>query len=190
MSEDAMLTIPTVAVGEAPETLEMARSYAELHNETLATLEWMLDKKLLNETSQAQWRQTLQSLRTISLALQAGFEPFTPPTTWNSGSLATYRGPIPDHVRQRIETALPIFGDRAVTVYDPRPNRFVPAIDPIVCGEVTLEGQKHSFLIGQWDLDQDLRYLSDKEEAGSALERVRSELQAHSSAYTGSSNQT
>ena len=125
-------------------------------------------------------------------ALDAGFDPFTPDPTWFRGPLASYLGPIPVAVQPKLELGIQIFGRQGITVHDPRPDRFQPALDPIATGDVLVGQQAHLFLVAQWDLDQDIKYLQQREGAEENIhDQIFSSLKKHSdqiSAELSSSN--
>ena len=161
--------IEIVEITREGESADLLRSYVQLHNERLETMEWLKKKSGQRHLGDAKW--DLEAMRRVVLALDAGFDPYTPPPTWHKGQLITYRGTIPPRAREQIEIAIPIFrplwnreypegGPHGISIYDPRPDMFRPALCPIATGYVRLSDQLHHFLIAQWDLDQDLKYLT------------------------------
>lgn len=107
------------------------------------------------------WEQLLRGLQTVCQALDAGFDPWTPPKGWGHGLLDTYMSPIPLAVREAVERAIPLFGFRAIEVYDPNPAHFVKPrkLDPLVLGHVDLAEQRLYFLVGQWDIPADMKFI-------------------------------
>ncbi len=140
-------------------------TYIKLYNDTVATYNWIKDK--IDTTRQREWLATIDSLKVIVLALQAGFSPATPPRNWASGQLERYLAPIPGEVRQQIDKAIPIFGPARIIIFDPNTEHFErpKKTDPICTGFVDLADMRHHFLVGHWDLSADLKFL----ENGSAL---------------------
>lgn len=134
-------------------------TYIRQHNDLLATFRWIRDK--LNEGQRREWQRTITALKDVCLALDAGFDPVTPPRNWSSGQLLQYLAPIPDHVRDAIDRAEPIFGTGRLLVHDPNAEHFVrPRItDPMVTGFIDLADQRLHFLVGQWDLATDLKFI-------------------------------
>lgn len=178
--DNALAVLEASREGEPQELIE---SYVKQHNELRKTMEWMHSEGILHSRDKPAWEQTLKALSQIAQALDAGFDPFTPPPAWFSGQLSTYRGAVPEQVRPLVSKARPIFGDSGLTVHDPRPDRFQPALDPIITGDVTLEGKKHCFLVAQWDLDQDLRYLTEGNQLGTMREQIARSLAEHNSRW-------
>lgn len=165
-------TLQLVELTREGDSADLLKSYVQLHNETLKTMEWMKAKGFLSNRSW-DWTNTLEGLEKISRALDAGYDPFTPPPTWSSGPIATYVGPIPEAVWPLVEKAKPIFGADFITVHDPRPDRFQRAIDPIITGDIVFQNKRQCFLVAQWDLDQDIKYLSDgAEQLGSLHDQI------------------
>jgi len=163
------------------DTADLIRSYVSLHNDLLETKEWMRSRQIGVERG-----AELRSLCIVAQALDAGFDPFTPPPTWFNGPLAQYTGSIPEHVRVKIDIALPIFGAGLIIVHDPRPDTFRRAVDPIVTGHVILGQRDQHFLIAQWDLDQDLKYLGEEAgPEGSSEDQIRKALGEVSQRWTG-----
>ena len=149
-----------------PELKDFLETYVKEYNQLQETYLWIKGK--LGQREKTQWENNLFALRTICRALDVGFDPYTPPAKWHSGTLSEYRGAIPAPVREKINLALPVFGSEHVLIYDPNPERFVKprVIDPVAVGETTLEGRRYSFLIGAWDLEKDRKYLEGQRASG------------------------
>jgi hypothetical protein len=135
------------------------KTYVDQYNSMVSTYEWM--KVKLDWRQQQLWESTIASLKTVCCALDAGFEPTTPPRNWSSGLLIQYVAPIPEEVRKSIDKAEAIFGRQQILIYDPNTEHFQrpKVIDPIVVGFVTLADERLNFLVGQWDLKDDLKFI-------------------------------
>lgn len=135
-------------------------TYVNQYNQMVETFEWMKDK--LDYSRKQEWERTIHSLKTICMALDAGFEPKEPPRNWSSGQLIQYLAPIPEKVREAITKAEPIFGNSQILIYDPNTEHFSRprSYDPMAFGFINLANQRHHFLIGAWDLDKDLKFIN------------------------------
>jgi len=102
------------------------------------------------------WKPPLDFVEKIFQALDAGFDPYTPPN-WLWCPLTDYYGSIPEGVMERIESALPIFGLRNIYILAPHFQPWM-ARDPIVVGSIELNTDlKVRFFIGAWNLEEDRR---------------------------------
>ena len=127
--------------------------------DTKEPYEWIKNK--LTKDRQLEWEKTINALTKVCQVLENGFEPCTPPRNWASGQLEHYLAPIPNQVTQRIDIAEPIFGKGHILIYDPNTEHFSRPkfVDPLVVGFIDLAQQRLRFLIGQWDLDADLKFI-------------------------------
>jgi hypothetical protein len=151
-------------------------TYVKLYNDSVETYSWMKDK--LNNTQKSEWERTIKSLREICLALDAGFGPVTPPRNWASGQLFQYVAPIPQHVRDWIDKAEPIFGLNRILIYDPNVEHFKrpKQTDPLAVAFVDLAEDRIFFEIGRWDIDGDLKFIDvrkDSKRISKTAESVR-----------------
>lgn len=124
-----------------------------------ATFAWA--KRRLTPQQRQEWERTIESIKVVCRVLDAGFEPINPPRNWSSGVLNQYLAPIPEAVRERIDRALPVFGPQHILIYDPNEEHFSRPkhTDPLVVGYCDLAQQRLHFLIGQWDLGADLKFI-------------------------------
>lgn len=141
-------------------------TYVRQYNQMVETFEWMKDK--LDFQRSEEWKRTIDSLKKICQALDAGFDPTTPPKNWASGLLVQYIAPIPKNVRDSIEKAEPIFGRQQILIYDPNEEHFQRPknYDPLAIGFINLADKRHHFLIGAWDLEADLKFIEVKPSRG------------------------
>ena len=144
----------------APQLKDLLETYVLQHNEALATYRWMQEQKLLSLAQGRAWDRLLEGLQRVCRALDAGFDPWAPPD-WGHGNIASYMAPIPQSVREAIQRAIPIFGLPTIEVYDPNPAHFVKPrkLDPLVLGHVDVAEQRLHFLIGQWDIPTDMKFI-------------------------------
>ena len=142
-----------------PSVIDYLDTYSRQYNDMIATFIWIKDK--LSSSQIAEWRQTIRSLEQICRALDSGFDPVTPPKNWSSGQLVQYLAPIPENVRKQIDLAEPVFGRQQILIYDPNPEHFRrPKVrDPMAVGFVNLTDLRIHFLIGAWDLAEDLKFI-------------------------------
>jgi len=155
-----------------PALVDYLNTYATQYNDMIATFIWMQDK--LNSSQKEEWRRTIRSLGTICRALDLGFDPIRPPRNWSSGQLVQYLAPIPEIVRKQIDLAEPIFGKQQILIYDPNPEHFRrPKVrDPMAIGFVDLTDQRLHFLVGAWDLAEDLKFIElPKERKSNPVDR-------------------
>lgn len=140
-------------------------TYVKLYNDSMETYSWMKEK--LNNTQKSEWERTIKSLREICLALDAGFGPVTPPRNWASGQLFQYVAPIPQHVRDWIDKAEPIFGLNRILIYDPNVEHFKrpKQTDPLAVAFVDLAEDRIFFEIGRWDIDGDLKFIDVRKDS-------------------------
>lgn len=164
LEEAVLAPIEVLEQAREGDTAVMLTTYVDTYNQQLETYLWMKEKGYL-AGNERQWRTTLEGLRTIARALDAGFDPYTPPADWFSGVMARYNGPIPSEVRAKIDIAVPIFGANRILIHDPRAERFQKVLDPIATGHVDLEGIRTHFLLGQWDLDEDFKFIEGQQKA-------------------------
>jgi hypothetical protein len=151
-------------------------TYVKLYNDSMETYSWMKEK--LNTTQRNEWERTIKSLREICMALDAGFGPVTPPRNWASGQLFQYVAPIPQHVRDWIDKAEPIFGLNRILIYDPNVEHFKrpKQTDPLAVAFVDLAEDRIFFEIGRWDIDGDLKFIDvrkDSKRISKTAESVR-----------------
>ena len=134
-------------------------TYARQYNEMVDTFAWIQDK--LSYDQKRAWQDTIRSLEVICRALDTGFDPIVPPKNWSSGQLIQYIAPIPENVRKQIDLAEPIFSRQQILIYDPNPEHFRrPKVrDPMAIGFVNLTDQRIHFLIGSWNLAEDLKFI-------------------------------
>lgn len=139
-------------------------TYVQQHNELAATFEWM--KPQLDARRKAVWVFLLDHLKVVCRALDAGFDPYTPPKDWGHALVVNYVAPIPAEVRAALDVAIPIFGRGNVEIYDPNPEHFVKprVIDPLALGSVALGERVLQFLIGKWDLPADLKFIEGQKQ--------------------------
>ena len=140
-------------------------TYVKLYNDSMETYSWMKEK--LNNTQKSEWERTIKSLREICMALDAGFGPVTPPRNWASGQLFQYVAPIPQHVRDWIDKAEPIFGLNRILIYDPNVEHFKrpKQTDPLAVAFVDLAEDIIFFEIGRWDIDGDLKFIDVRKDS-------------------------
>jgi len=140
-------------------------TYVKLYNDSMETYSWMKEK--LNNTQKSEWERTIKSLREICMALDAGFGPVTPPRNWASGQLFQYVAPIPQHVRDWIDKAGPIFGLSRILIYDPNVEHFKrpKQTDPLAVAFVDLAEDRIFFEIGRWDIDGDLKFIDVRKDS-------------------------
>ena len=140
-------------------------TYVKLYNDSMETYSWMKEK--LNNTQKSEWERTIKSLREICMALDAGFGPVTPPRNWASGQLFQYVAPIPQHVRDWIDKAEPIFGLNRILIYDPNVEHFKrpKQTDPLAVAFVDLAEDRIFFEIGRWDIDGDLKFIDVRKDS-------------------------
>ena len=155
-----------------PELGDYLKTYVQQYNQMVETYEWM--KAKLNTTQRLEWEKSIKALKDVCLALDAGFSPTTPPRNWASGQLIQYMAPIPQHVREAIDKAEPIFGRSRILVYDPNVEHFQrpKKLDPLAIGFVDLAEQRLHFLIGQWDLASDLKFIEGQKLNEMPIERA------------------
>lgn len=142
-----------------PELTEYLTTYLKQYNQMAETYAWINSK--LDKQQRQEWERTIHSLKIVVLALDAGFDPITPPLSWVSGQLTQYLAPIPEQVRKQIDLAVPIFGEQQILIYDPNIEHFrrPRQTDPLVIGFVNLAMERLNFLIGKWDLNADLKFI-------------------------------
>ena len=162
-----------------PEKLEVREyldTYLQLHNNMVQTYEWMKSK--LDHWQKQEWDKTVEALNDIVRALDAGFEPCTPPRNWASGQLVQYIAPIPEQVRRKIDIAESIFGKGRLLIYDPNVAHFSrpKKTDPLAIGFIDLAEERIHFLVGQWDLAGDLKFISGSKRARIAARTVTETL--------------
>lgn len=140
-------------------------TYVKLYNDSMETYSWMKEK--LNNAQKSEWERTIKSLREICMALDAGFGPVTPPRNWASGQLFQYVAPIPQHVRDWIDKAEPIFGLNRILIYDPNVEHFKrpKQTDPLAVAFVDLAEDRIFFEIGRWDIDGDLKFIDVRKDS-------------------------
>ena len=140
-------------------------TYIKLYNDSQETYTWMKEK--LNGTQRNEWERTIKSLGEICRALDAGFGPVTPPRNWASGQLFQYVAPIPQHVRDWIDKAGPIFGLNRILIYDPNVEHFKrpKQTDPLAVAFVDLAEDRIFFEIGRWDIDGDLKFIDVRKDS-------------------------
>jgi len=134
-------------------------TYLSQHNEMSQTYLWLKSK--LTSDQIREWERTIDALLTVTRALDAGFDPITPPKNWASGLLIQYIAPIPQHVREAIDKAEDIFGRHRILIYDPNEEHFQRPrkTDPMAVGFVDLARQRLHFLLGAWDIKADLKWI-------------------------------
>ncbi len=150
-------------------------TYRRQYQEMTETYKWM--KEHLDLARRRDWENTIEALATVVKALEADFEPVTPPRNWASGTLTQYLAPIPEQVRAHIDTAKPIFGIGRILIYDPNVEHFQRPhnYDPMVVGFVNLAGTRLHFLIGLWNIATDLKFIEGSkiiDQTISAVENV------------------
>jgi len=143
-----------------PELKTYLETYTKQYTLMSQTYDWI--KQKLDTARQQEWERTISSLKKICLALDAGFEPKEPPRNWSSGQLIQYLAPVPEDVQKDIDKAEIIFGRSQILIYDPNTEHFSrpKKYDPMVFGFINLANQRHHFLIGAWDLDKDLKFIT------------------------------
>lgn len=157
---------------EKTELREFITTYLQQHNEMAATFEWLRPK--LERQQREEWERTVRALEVVVRALDAGFDPTTPPKNWASGQLVQFLAPIPEHVRDNITRAEPIFGLAHILIYDPNTEHFSRPrkTDPLALGFVDLAAQRLHFLIGQWDIKADLKWIEGSPRLNQASQAV------------------
>lgn len=150
-------------------------TYIRQRNQMVSTYEWMKPK--LNAMQCHEWDRTIKALETVCKVLDAGFDPIAPPKNWASGLLIQYLAPIPEQVREAIDRAEPIFGRDRILIYDPNAEHFQRPrkTDPLAIGFIDLAAQRLHFLIGQWNLEADLKFIKGSrrlQQAGRAVDNV------------------
>jgi hypothetical protein len=104
------------------ELKEYLDTYLGQYNDMVQTYDWIRPR--LNSAQVREWERTIKSLGIVCHALDAGFDPGTPPKNWASGLLFQYMAPIPTYVREAIDKAEPIFGKDHLLIYDPNTEHF------------------------------------------------------------------
>ena len=172
VKDDKIEVIETQDVKE--ELRDFLTTYVEQHQQMLETYRWIKDK--LSGWQQVEWERTIKALSDTCRALDAGFDPITPPKNWSSGQLIQYLAPVPERVRESIDKAEPIFGRERILIYDPNVEHFQRPrkIDPMAIGFIDLARQRLHFLIGQWDIKADLKFIKGSSLTAPITRAVRS----------------
>lgn len=174
--EKELVVLPPTT--EKPDLQDFLGTYIRQRNEALATYEWIKGK--LDGNQDWEWRRTIQSLETVCKALDAGFDPITPPRNWASGQLLQYLAPIPEQVRKAIDKAEPVFEQAQILIYDPNREHFARPrkTDPMAVGFVDLADNRLHFLIGLWDLAADLKFIKGSKRFRQARRNVDDVIRA------------
>lgn len=129
------------------------------YNEAQDTYRWLQPR--MGSQVRQEWKLVLKGLERICRALDAGYEPISPPA-WPHGLLPSYLGVIPRKVRVEAMRASRIFGEDELLVYDPHAHHFIEQRDqdPMLVGVVRVGREERvHFLIARWDLQGDLSLL-------------------------------